>query len=157
MVEKLITEMAEIRRSSQIAARNQPPSASSGSKQSEIPRPMDVTNEEGEKEKPAPKKRAITTCEQAPTRAKSEIRDMLTTLSESVKQINERLTQFQSGIAAMEERTNQRFLKIEAYLNDTVVPALDPKAPNPLVQRTKSNSVTTLNNTPQPKQDGCAN
>lgn len=157
MIEKLITEMAEIRRSSQIAVRNQPPSASSNSTQSEVPRPMDVTNDEGDKEKPAPKKRAITPCEQVPTRAKSEVKEMLTALSESVKQINERLTQFQSGISAMEERTNQRFLKIEAYLNDTVVPALAPTAPEPLVQRTRSHSLTKLNNTPQPKHDGCTN
>ncbi|KAH6947293.1 hypothetical protein HPB50_018201 [Hyalomma asiaticum] len=118
---------------------------------------MDVASEEGDKEKPPPKKRAVTTCEAVPTRANSEVREMLTMLSDSVKHINDRLTQFHSAIAAMEERTNQRFCKIEAYLNDTVVPAFDPKAPPAVMQRTTSDGVSTLNNAPQSKQDGCAN
>ncbi|KAH7964977.1 hypothetical protein HPB49_002722 [Dermacentor silvarum] len=94
------------------------------------PQPIEVPMvETSDTERPA-KKRAITNePERASGRAKSEIREMLSALSDSIKEINEKFSLFQSNMASMEERTNKRISKIESFLENVVAPVLSsPRA-----------------------------
>lgn len=129
----------------------------------QTPQPADTPMaEECETERPA-KKRAIVREQDTPTgRAKSEIREMLSSLSESMKQLSETVSHIQGSMLAMEERYNQRFCKIEAFLENVVAPTVGPRAlslpstasaaQNVSVPH-RTNSATQL----QQPQDGCAN
>lgn len=115
--------------------------------------PRPISNEADEEiESERPTKRRALNGEQESTaagRARSEIRQMLSALSDSVKQLTEAVAGMQSNIArletnvaslqintnslqtnlaAMEERYNQRCNKIEAFLENSVAPTIGPLA-----------------------------
>lgn len=87
---------------------------------------------------------------------------MLSSLSESMKQLSETVSHIQGSMLTMEERYNQRFCKIEAFLENVVAPTVGPRAlslpstasaaQNVSVPH-RTNSATQL----QQPQDGCAN
>ncbi|XP_037554848.1 serine/arginine-rich splicing factor 6-like [Dermacentor silvarum] len=155
-IARLVTEISEIKRGS-----NRRPAMAD--KQPATPQPMEVPMvETSDTERPA-KKRAITNePERASGRAKSEIREMLSALSDSIKEINEKFSLFQSNMASMEERTNQRISKIASFLENVVAPVMVPKAPTPPTTASTSNSTGAIGppkvSTAAPKQyDGHSN
>lgn len=157
-IARLMTEIAEIKRGSnrkpamadKQPATPQPMEVAMAEKndtdnQPAAPQPMEVPMvETSDTERPA-KKRAITNePERASGRAKSEIREMLSALSDSIKEINEKFSLFQSNMASMEERTNKRISKIESFLENVVAPVLVPKAPTPPTTASTINSTGAI-------------
>ncbi|KAL1483467.1 hypothetical protein MTO96_033166 [Rhipicephalus appendiculatus] len=93
----------------------------------EVPR----AEEEGDESRP-PKKRAVAyEQESVPGRARSEIREMLSALSESVRQLGEKVSQMQSEAVLQAEDMNRRVSKMESFLENVVAPALIPSATVP--------------------------
>ncbi|KAL1469488.1 hypothetical protein MTO96_041048 [Rhipicephalus appendiculatus] len=84
--------------------------------------------DECEMERPAKKRAIVSEQDKASCRARSEIREMLSSLSESIKQVNEMVSHMQGNMLATEERYNQRFSKIESFLENVVAPVVDPRA-----------------------------
>lgn len=121
---------------------------------SDVPRSMEVAPSEGKAaECPAPKKRALTPPSQLQFKAKSEIKEALSAINDSIKQINDRLTRIEHN----EESVGARLQKIEAYLNDTVVPAMVKIYPNPLAEQGRSHTNTKINDAISQGPDGLDN
>ncbi|KAL1419594.1 hypothetical protein MTO96_005089 [Rhipicephalus appendiculatus] len=125
-INKLMSEITAIKK-----ARGLPrePAATSD----KPPQPMEVPRAEGEgDESRPPKKRAVAyEQESVPGRARSEIREMLSALSESVRQLGEKVSQMQSEAVLQAEDMNRRVSKMESFLENVVAPALIPSATVP--------------------------
>lgn len=67
-------------------------------------------------------------CEQdsLPGRARSEIREMFSALSDSVRQLAEKVSQIQSEMAFQAESMNKRVSKIESFLENVMLPIPGP-------------------------------
>lgn len=154
-IASLMAEIAEIKK----VGGKQP-----AAEDKQTPQPADTPMaEECETERPA-KKRAIVREQDTPSgRAKSEIREMLSSLSESMKQLSETVSHIQGSMLSMEERYNQRFCKIEAFLENVVAPTVGQRALSlPSTASVgqnvrgphRTNSATQLQQQPH---DGCAN
>ncbi|KAL1422851.1 hypothetical protein MTO96_021670 [Rhipicephalus appendiculatus] len=94
-----------------------------------------------EEETPAPKKRALSSTVRAQAKVGSELKEMMTTLQESVLQVINRLER----IEERENITDMRLGKIEVYLNETVVPVMERECSRPQAQQDKSPSRIQLN------------
>ncbi|KAH7973718.1 hypothetical protein HPB49_004181 [Dermacentor silvarum] len=84
-----------------------------------------------DEETPAPKKRALSSMVLPQGKVRSELKEMMAKLQESVNQII-------SGLERIEEReniTDQRLCKIEVYLNETVVPVMERESSRTLAQQ----------------------
>lgn len=79
-------------------------------------------------ERPAKKRAIVSEQDKASGRARSEIREMLSSLSESIKQLSETVSRIQGSMLATEEGYNQRFCKIESFLENVVAPVMGPRA-----------------------------
>lgn len=148
-IAKLMAEIAEIKN-----ARNAQPPATVTIEAMEVP--MAESSDECRPQK----KRAIAReQENASGRAKSEIREMLTALSEGLKQLGDKFSALQNNVTAVDEGTNKRLAKMESFLENVVAPALPPVPP---VRSTHidAGSIATLltptRSTPQPIHDGSA-
>ncbi|KAH7949773.1 hypothetical protein HPB49_015220 [Dermacentor silvarum] len=94
VIKKLTSEIAEIKH----ARGTRPPPASATL---ETPQPMEVPIAEGEHDEARPSKKRAVVYEQdsLPGRVKSEIREMFSALSDSVRQLAEKVSQIQSEMA----------------------------------------------------------
>ncbi|KAH7933110.1 hypothetical protein HPB49_008338 [Dermacentor silvarum] len=140
-VDGLVKEIAERRRGL--------PSGNSGSLEQasrhddRVEVPTSVEAAEGkmdDEETPAPKKRALSSMVQPQGKVRSELKEMMATLQESVNQVISRLER----IEERENITNQRLCKIEVYLNETVVPVMERESSRTLAQQGKSSSAMKL-------------
>lgn len=119
-----MSEIAEIKN-----ARSPPPQPANAYTLEAAPQPMEVHgSEEGSSSsngQSAPKKRAVAYEQDGvANRVKSELRDTLSALSESIKQLGENFAQLQVTLAAQ----NDRVSKVESFLENVVAPALTPNA-----------------------------
>ncbi|KAL1481590.1 hypothetical protein MTO96_034368 [Rhipicephalus appendiculatus] len=123
-INRLMSEIAEIKH-----ARNPPPQSAAAYALEAAPQPMDLHGSEAGSSsgngQSAPKKRAVA-CDQdgVANRVKSELRDTLSALSESIKQLGENFAQLQVTLAAQ----NDRVSKVESFLENVVAPAMTPSA-----------------------------
>lgn len=140
-VDGLVKEIAELRRGL--------PSGNSGSigqaskHDDRVEVPTSVEAAEGnmdDEETPAPKKRALSSMVQPQGKVRSELKEMMVTLQESVNQVISRLER----IEERENITDQRLCKIELYLNETVVPVMERECSRTLAQQGKSSSAIKL-------------
>lgn len=133
-INRLMAEIAEIK-----GARNSQPTATINAEILEVPMA------EGSDGSRPPKKRAIA-CDQenVSRKAKSEVREMLTALSESLKQLGDRITEMQSKMTTLEANTNQRLAKMESFLEFVVGPVTPPNPPIRLSEPTASNVAPIL-------------
>ncbi|KAH7985749.1 hypothetical protein HPB49_026288 [Dermacentor silvarum] len=131
-VDGLVKEIAELRRGL--------PSGNSGSigqaskHDDRVEVPTSVEAAEGnmdDEETPAPKKRALSSMVQPQGKVRSELKEMMVTLQESVNQVISRLER----IEERENITDQRLCKIEVYLNETVVPVMERECSRTLAQQ----------------------
>lgn len=140
-IEGLTKEIAELR--SALPSGNSD-SLSQGSKHDdpvEVPRSVEVAEENMADEKtPAPKKRALSSKVRAQGKVGSELKEMMLTLQESVNKVITRLEQIED----QEMNTVQRLGKIEVYLNETVVPAMEREYSQRVAQQGKSPSGAKL-------------
>ena len=79
-------------------------------------------------ERPAKRRAIVSEQDKASGRARSEIREMLSSLSESIKQLSETVSRIQGSMLSTEEEYNQRFYKIESFLENVVAPGMGPRA-----------------------------
>ncbi|KAL1482415.1 hypothetical protein MTO96_033810 [Rhipicephalus appendiculatus] len=84
--------------------------------------------EECETQTPAKKRAIASEQDKASCRAWSEIREMQSSLRESIEQLNETVSHRQGNMLATEQRYNHRFSKIESFLENVVAPVIDPRA-----------------------------
>ncbi|KAH6936791.1 hypothetical protein HPB50_022306 [Hyalomma asiaticum] len=108
-IQKLMLEIAEIKKKNNGTAT-----------QSSQPEASPVRNDDSD-DAPASKKRAIATADSdnVATKVKSEVKDMLVAINESIKQLQTTLCAMQGTINSH----NERMTKIEAYLDTVVAPA----------------------------------
>ncbi|KAH6944600.1 hypothetical protein HPB50_004241 [Hyalomma asiaticum] len=108
-IQKLMLEIAEIKKENNGTAT-----------QSSQPETSPVRNDDSD-DAPASKKRAIATADSdnVATKVKSEVKDMLVAINESIKQLQTTLCAMQGTINSH----NERMTKIEAYLDTVVAPA----------------------------------
>ncbi|KAL1424340.1 hypothetical protein MTO96_020266 [Rhipicephalus appendiculatus] len=141
-IERLVKEIAELKRSLEPGNST---SLSQGSKPDgpvEVPRSVEVAKDNmAEEETPSPKKRALSSTVRAQAKVGSELKEMMTTLQESVNQVINRLER----IEERENITDMRLGKIELYLNETVVPVMERECSRPQAQQDKSPSRIQLN------------
>ncbi|KAL1485695.1 hypothetical protein MTO96_031783, partial [Rhipicephalus appendiculatus] len=123
-INRLMSEIAEIKH-----ARNPPPQPAAAYALEAAPQPMDVHGSEAGSSsgngQSTPKKRAVA-CDQdgVANRVKSELRDTLSALSESIKQLGENIAQLQVTLTAQ----NDNVSKVESFLENVVAPAMTPSA-----------------------------
>lgn len=157
-INRLMSEIAEIKN-----ARNPPPQPAAACVADTMPLPMEVhstkagdSSSEGQS---APKKRAVAyEQEGVAIRVRSELRDTLSALSESINKLGENFAQLQITLAAQ----NDRVSKVESFLESVVKPALtstavvqpQPGATGPIVHAILSQSEGSTS--PQKHQDGQA-
>lgn len=157
-INRLMSEIAEIKK-----ARNPPPQPTTAPTLEAAPQPMEVHgSEEGSSSsngQSAPKKRAVAYEQDGvASRVKSELRDTLSALSQSIKQLGENFAQLQVTLAAQ----NDRVSKVESFLENVVAPALTPKAdiqPQPGVTGPILHTILSQSegsSRPQQNQDGQA-
>lgn len=117
VIKKLTSEIAEIKH----ARGTRPPPASAPL---ETPQPMEVPIAEGEHDEARPSKKRAVVHEQdsLPGRVKSEIREMFSALSDSVRQLAEKVSQIQSEMAFQAQSMNKRVSKLECFLENVMLP-----------------------------------
>lgn len=157
-INRLMCEIAEIKNSI-----TPPPQPAAASALEAAPQSMEVPSSEAGSSsssgQSAPKKRAVA-YEQSgiASRVKSELRDTLSALSESIKQLGENFAHLQVTLAAQ----NDRVSKVESFLENVVAPALtanaavhsQPDATGPIHRTIISQSRGSCH--PQQNQDGQA-
>ncbi|KAH7968428.1 hypothetical protein HPB52_008307 [Rhipicephalus sanguineus] len=119
-INRLMSEISEIKN-----ARNPPPQPANAYTLHAAPQLMEAhASEEGSSSsngQSAPKKRAVAYEQDGvANRVKCELRDTLSALSESIKQLEENFAQLQVTLAAQ----NDRVSKVESFLENVVAPAL---------------------------------
>ncbi|KAL1441621.1 hypothetical protein MTO96_008580 [Rhipicephalus appendiculatus] len=120
-IAKLMAEIAEIRR-----GRGELSSSADKQMAESVPTERPVAAD-CEAERPAKKRAIAGEQEKMASRAKSEIHEMLSSLSESMKQLSETVSHLQCSMLAMEERYHQWFRKIESFLENVATTTMGPR------------------------------
>ncbi|KAL1443682.1 hypothetical protein MTO96_045884 [Rhipicephalus appendiculatus] len=120
-IAKLMAEIAEIRK-----GRGELFSSADKQMAESVPTEIPVAAD-CDAERPAKKRAIAGEQEKMASRAKSEIREMLSSLSESMKQLSETVSHLQCSMLAMEERYHQRFRKIESFLENVATTTMGPR------------------------------
>ncbi|KAH6945869.1 hypothetical protein HPB50_010378 [Hyalomma asiaticum] len=116
----------------------------------EVLQPMEMVTPEEAHECPAPKKRSLNHSNQWQFKAKSEIEEALSVISDSIRQIDDRLTRIECSKGEM----GIRLQKIETYLIETVVSVIDKMCPKTLATLDRSPSNSKLNQVSPGSRDG---